>query len=645
MTVGTLLCFLPCSASKRPLGNISTGASASFSPGDHSLINIDNGREAMRHTIRAQSQPTPALEMYTGHLYRTPGLKPLARAMVDMGELHLFILSGGYGVVHASEMIRDYEAPLADETASLWRQHGLVEAIAGICVDLKPSEIYGFFAGQPYWSGMGGKYRYFFTEGIGRAIESGLNPTHAGCFHRLSGMGAASILQSLGQVYMDVLVSDTRGAIREKAQARGVKCGEVTIGYHDLLKNRPVPRVQSEPSVRVESDRRTAAKPHADDFQRELDRMLLAAGGGSVEITAGELHRRVGGYPGPNHQMPTCCRVMYRNVQGQDQIIARPPKGMGASLRIEYRRCRKVPADLTACSVPEERHSARQDSRELLLSQRAAVAQTLHNVFWNGDGVFGRKADDMPEVKHLRQVESYARVNVLTVTAVMDYRTDAEALWKAAAATYLDPETRWVFDMEKVASEPVTRLTMALEKHGFIGTSSAKNPGYVHRVCSTFARKYGGTPHGLLARYDHNAALLYSQRRSLGDLPFLRGNKIFPFWLRILKDVAKLDLVDIHRVPIPVDIHTARSTYRVVYRKPDRPDVAGCSEEITRDWFDICDSVANSNVYPLALDQALWLLSRNGCSHTDDAGCCTLLEECVVGVHCTFSDAPRCSGS
>jgi hypothetical protein len=36
----------------------------------------------------------------------------------------------------------------------------------------------------------------------------------------------------------------------------------------------------------------------------------LYVGKATVEINAGDLHRRVGGYPGQNHRMPMCCVVM-----------------------------------------------------------------------------------------------------------------------------------------------------------------------------------------------------------------------------------------------------------------------------------------------------------------------------------------------
>ena len=78
----------------------------------------------------------------------------------------------------------------------------------------------------------------------------------------------------------------------------------------------------------------------ADDFRTELARVFEGAAGagrGTVVVNSGDLHRMVGGYPGPQHRMPVCCNVMYAEmVDGVDEVLAAPPKGRGASLAIEY---------------------------------------------------------------------------------------------------------------------------------------------------------------------------------------------------------------------------------------------------------------------------------------------------------------------
>jgi len=75
------------------------------------------------------------------------------------------------------------------------------------------------------------------------------------------------------------------------------------------------------------------------EFQRELRsqfRLAERSGERTIEVNSGDLHRGLGGYPGLNHQMPSCCEAMYNEARMSDEIIMRPPKGKGASLTIRY---------------------------------------------------------------------------------------------------------------------------------------------------------------------------------------------------------------------------------------------------------------------------------------------------------------------
>ncbi len=56
-----------------------------------------------------------------------------------------------------------------------------------------------------------------------------------------------------------------------------------------------------------------------------------------VDINAGEMHRKVGDYPGPDHRMPTCCNVMHKEQTAADKVLSSPPKKRGASLTIRYK--------------------------------------------------------------------------------------------------------------------------------------------------------------------------------------------------------------------------------------------------------------------------------------------------------------------
>jgi len=91
---------------------------------------------------------------------------------------------------------------------------------------------------------------------------------------------------------------------------------------------------------------RPAVSLSTERFIEELLKLFQeasASGNSFLEITARELHRRVGGYPSGKHRMPSCCEAMKRLLQREDVILSQPPKGKGAGLRIRY----KLPREQT----------------------------------------------------------------------------------------------------------------------------------------------------------------------------------------------------------------------------------------------------------------------------------------------------------
>ncbi len=74
-------------------------------------------------------------------------------------------------------------------------------------------------------------------------------------------------------------------------------------------------------------------------FAEELNKILEQAshqGKEYADVISGDLHRLVGGYPGANHRMPTCCKVMYSYRKDTDEVLYAPPSGKGATLKIRY---------------------------------------------------------------------------------------------------------------------------------------------------------------------------------------------------------------------------------------------------------------------------------------------------------------------
>jgi len=176
----------------------------------------------------------PALQLYDGHLYRCdPSFRQRIRDAVLSDQICLYIVSAGYGLVHAFESIHMYEAEMSGKTSRSWRDTGLVSVIEELISTLKPKRVFGFFAGPPHWSGAHAKYRYFFTQGARAAAVSTPSGETAACFYRSEGRGVGAIMGALGRTLLRGIETGFSEHFVDCYRS-GRKDGNVTIAV-DLL--------------------------------------------------------------------------------------------------------------------------------------------------------------------------------------------------------------------------------------------------------------------------------------------------------------------------------------------------------------------------------------------------------------------------
>ncbi|MBZ8132981.1 HNH endonuclease [Afifella sp. IM 167] len=83
--------------------------------------------------------------------------------------------------------------------------------------------------------------------------------------------------------------------------------------------------------------------PSPGEFRDELSAQVKRAteqGRPHMEVNAGELHRKIGGYPpesGKQHSMPSCCNVMREEFRkGNAEIVFETDSGQSASFTVRY---------------------------------------------------------------------------------------------------------------------------------------------------------------------------------------------------------------------------------------------------------------------------------------------------------------------
>jgi hypothetical protein len=235
----------------------------------------------------------------------------------------------------------------------------------------------------------------------------------------------------------------------------------------------------------------------------------------------------------------------------------------------------------------------------------------------------------------------------ITLTVSIDYQRDAAALWEASRKTFEDAQTRYLFSPQAMHETPRAKIIDDMQKYR-LSQKPRKDADIWRTVGTTFHKKWIGDPRNFLddCRWDAPTVLrrlkgdshLFNQR-AVADYPYLRGDKIGPLWLRMLRDnVGISTLRNLEDVPIPVDIHVARATLAEgVVRGQFEGGLASLFGYIRKAWFDSVRGLAVGDRPMIALDvdEPLWHLSRYGCTNRDKAtGECPHFSRCEMRDFC-----------
>ena len=149
------LCFIPCCKRKTECQNDPTKTSILTERHiPESWQILQSGRKEMSVCIERNMRPCVALRQYRGDLYKSESdfLESVMHHL-KIGWLDVYIVSAGYGLVHALDPIHPYEAEMKGKTATLWRDVGLVRVISELIRLSRVQRVFGFFAGPSHWPG------------------------------------------------------------------------------------------------------------------------------------------------------------------------------------------------------------------------------------------------------------------------------------------------------------------------------------------------------------------------------------------------------------------------------------------------------------------------------------------------------------
>ncbi len=274
------------------------------------------------------------------------------------------------------------------------------------------------------------------------------------------------------------------------------------------------------------------------------------------------------------------------------------------------------------------------------------LAPKLHELF-SSVGIHGNT--QMPEDITPKGVRhgSLEHIMFITLTVAIDYQRDAIALWGNSRKTFEDPQTAYLFDPKALHETQPSVIREDMQKYS-LSKKQHKDAEIWRTVGVTFYKKWQGHPLNFLSDCGFEAPQILLRIRSdmhlynnkpRQDYPYLRGNKIAPLWLRMLRDnVGIANIKSMDKVPIPVDIHVARATLATgIVRGQYSGNLEGIFEEIRKAWF---ESVRGTQLHgremiALDVDEPLWHLSKYGCTHRDkSSGDCPKFSTCEAKDFC-----------
>lgn len=262
-------------------------------------------------------------------------------------------------------------------------------------------------------------------------------------------------------------------------------------------------------------------------------------------------------------------------------------------------------------------------------------------------GIHGHK--DMPEDITPSEVErgSLEHVLFITLTVSIDYQRDAPSLWKVSRQTWQDPETRYLFDPRQLHQITFQKIVKDMQKYK-LSKKPQKDANIWRTVSLTFHDKWKDDPRNFLRDCSWNSLVILPRLRndthlykgkSVSDYPYLRGPKIGPLWLRMLRDNVDIsELRNLDKVPIPVDIHVARATLATgVVRGDFEGRLEPLFKYIRKAWFASMEglSLEARPMIALDVDEPLWQLSKYGCTKRNDiSGFCPVRQRCEAIEYC-----------
>jgi N-glycosylase/DNA lyase len=266
--------------------------------------------------------------------------------------------------------------------------------------------------------------------------------------------------------------------------------------------------------------------------------------------------------------------------------------------------------------------------------ERARDVALILKENYGKNGIFGYRELPDDAVKELKSADAETLIALVTLTVSLDYMRNAGELWRSSVQTFKDAEVNWVFSPQEVSRKSSEEVLGALLKYG-LAKKKEKDLKIWETLSKTIWEKYEGKVTNLFEEYGYRVDEMFLDflKNRKEEFPSLSGRKIFPHWIRTLKEKFNLPFKGLEKLPIPVDVHVTRATFTTGCITGSYK-AKGITETVRKRVIEVWSKgLEGTGILPIEMFRPLWLLSKYGCHYRKD-GERPKLSECPVRNFC-----------
>lgn len=217
----------------------------------------------------------------------------------------------------------------------------------------------------------------------------------------------------------------------------------------------------------------------------------------------------------------------------------------------------------------------------------------------------------MPEDSN-HHLDKHSKENYLyfTLPMALNYQRNSYILWESAYKTYLDDDTKFVFNPNEVIKRKFDEVQHALTKYK-VALQKQKQTEIWIKLCNTFVELYNGDIRKMFddMNNDVDKIRIFIQKEQKKEFPYLSGTKICNYWLYVIYQYTDRKYKNIEKLTVAPDTHVIKATHRLGIITDEELNRSDVQIIVINRWNKL---LKDTKYKPIDIHTPLWLWSRNG---------------------------------